>query len=72
MNKLMMGLLVVLISGCAGQQLYKEGATDQVAYKDNMECDLIAMQYATGMGFNGNYLIINDYKMKCLRSRGWN
>ena len=71
MNKLIIGFLLVLISGCAGQPMHKPGATDQMAMKDNMECQLMGTQYATGMGFNGNILIIEDYKADCLRSRGW-
>ena len=64
-------IIVILLSGCAGQTLHRQGATEADAMKDNMECELQGAQYASGMGFNGNLLIIGDYKTKCLRGRGW-
>lgn len=64
-------VLVVFISGCATTPMTKPGATDQMAMKDNMECELMGTQYASGMGFNGNLFIIADYKTQCLRMRGW-
>ena len=64
-------VLVVFISGCATTLMTKPGATDQMAMKDNMECELMGTQYASGMGFNGNLFIIADYKTQCLRMRGW-
>jgi len=69
--KYIMLILVVMISGCAAPIMTKPGATDQMAMKDNMECELMGMQYATGAGFNGNMLIISDYRAQCLRMRGW-
>ena len=70
MKKLL--IVVFLLSGCAAPMMHKPGATDEMAMKDNMECELMGAQYASGMGFNGNLLIIGDYKAKCLRGRGWN
>ena len=64
-------VLLLVISGCAAPMMTKPGATDQMAMKDNMECELMGAQYASGMGFNGNLLIVSDYKAQCLRGRGW-
>lgn len=64
-------ILVVMISGCAGPMMHKQGATNEMAMKDNTECELMGAQYASGMGFNGNLLIVSDYKAQCLRGRGW-
>lgn len=72
MKKLLMAGLIILISGCATPQLHKAGATHADATKDNTECELMGAQYASGMGFNGNLLIVADYKAQCLRGRGWN
>ena len=69
--KYITAVLVVVLSGCAGPMLHKPGATDEMAMKDNTECELMGAQYASGMGFNGNILIVADYKAKCLRGRGW-
>ena len=65
-------IMSVLLAGCVAPNLYRQGATEADAMKDNMECELQGAQYASGMGFNGNLLIIGDYKTKCLRGRGWN
>ena len=64
-------VLCFVIAGCAAPTLHKQGATDIDAMKDNTECELQGAQYASGMGFNGNMLIVSDYKVKCLRGRGW-
>ena len=64
--------LLVLLTGCASPNLHKSGSTQADAMKDNTECELMGAQYASGMGFNGNLLIVADYKQKCLRGRGWN
>lgn len=65
-------LLCLLTAGCAVTPMHKQGATHADATRDNMECELQGAQYASGMGFNGNLLIIADYKTQCLRGRGWN
>ena len=70
MNKSIIVLCFVM-AGCAGQTLHRDGATNADAMKDNTECELQGAQYASGMGFTGNLLIIGDYKTKCLRGRGW-
>lgn len=64
-------VLLVMISGCAAPTMHKQGATHEMAMKDNTECELMGAQYASGMGFNGNLLIVSDYKAQCLRGRGW-
>lgn len=64
-------LSVVVLTACAGPMMHKPGATDEMAMKDNTECELMGAQYASGMGFNGNMLIVSDYKAQCLRGRGW-
>ena len=70
MKKLIIVLCLIMV-GCATPQLYRDGATHADAMKDNTECELQGAQYASGMGFNGNLLIIGDYKTQCLRGRGW-
>lgn len=70
MKKLII-IIALLLTGCVGQQLHKQDATHEMANKDNMECQLMGAQYASGMGFVGNLLIIEDYKVNCLRGRGW-
>ncbi len=70
MNKSII-VLCFLIAGCAAPMLHKQGATDADAMKDNTECELQGAQYASGIGFNGNLLIIGEYKVKCLQGRGW-
>ena len=69
--KIIIVILTLMLLGCAGPMLQKPGATDADAMRDNMECELQGTQYASGMGFNGNLLIIADYKSRCLRSMGY-
>lgn len=70
MNKTII-LTCFILAACAGPPLHKPGTGSAEATKDHMECELQGAQMASGYGFNGNILIIEDYKARCLRGRGW-